>query len=323
MPVSGAQSVNLPCASCCGETFKPALECEGFSFVRCVKCSLVQRNPRFSEDEIIARYKSVYGNEYLSYELENEDKFLNLQLLALADVKFGELEKTLFSRSGKSGEFAENKFSLEKPLDLESTENKFSEKTMSVSGALAENPAVLDIGCATGALLSHLRGRGWRVTGVEISPSAVYAQKERSLDVKNIPLEECNFPSESFDVIHASHLIEHLNDPKSFLLECSRIIKKDGTIFITTPNIAGFQARLFGSAWRSAIFDHLYLFSVKTLTKLLKTAGFKKIKCKTWGGIAAGAFPSGSFLKNLKKPADRLVKIFNCGDVMIIRAMKI
>jgi len=294
MPVSAGKSETVPCACCSLEKFKPALECEGFSFVRCAGCNLVQRNPQPDKEEIIARYKTSFGNDYLRYEIENEESFLNLQLLALADAGFYKIEKNLFLREVEP--------MVKEPSVLEPKVLK---------------PQVLDIGCATGALLSHLRGRGWHVTGVEISPSGAYAQRERSLDVKTIPLEENNFPSEYFDVIHASHLIEHLNDPKTFLQECFRILKKDGTIFITTPNIAGFQARLFGSAWRSAIFDHLYLFSESTLTKLLKKTGFKKTRIRTWGGLAAGSSP-----KWLKKPADRLAKIFNCGDVMIIRAVK-
>jgi len=182
---------------------------------------------------------------------------------------------------------------------------------------LKKTPSILDIGCATGALLASLRNRGWQVTGVEISPSAEYARCERALDVRSSVLEENSFPAETFDVVHASHLIEHLNDPFAFLMEVSRVLKKNGFIFITTPNIDGFQSRLFGSSWRSAIFDHLYLFSVSTLSKLLKKTGFKIESCRTWGGLAAGTVPVWQ-----KKIADNLVKHFGSGDVMIIRAVK-
>jgi SAM-dependent methyltransferase len=239
-------------------------------------------NPQPVRDEIIARYSDKFGEDYLSYELENETSFLKLQRLALEDSGFFKLEKPLFSRA--------------------------------VDG---EPPSVLDIGCATGALLDFLRGRGWRVTGVEISPSAGYAQKERRLDVRNLPLEECGFPDNSFDVVLASHLIEHLNSPRSFLTETYRVLKNGGRVFITTPNISGFQARLFGPRWRSAIFDHLYLFSVRTLTNMLKSAGFKIEKVSTWGGLAAGLAPSW-----LKKTADFLAKRLGFGDVMIVRARK-
>jgi SAM-dependent methyltransferase len=271
----------VPCASCGGSVFKPALDCEGFGFVRCASCGLVQMNPQPVKDEIIARYSRTSGQDYLSYELENEASFLKLQQLGLKDAGFYDWEETLFSRAAE------------------------------------QPPSVLDIGCATGALLDFLRQRLWRVTGVEISPGAEYAQRERNLDVRSTPLEECNFPDGSFDAVLASHLIEHLNDPRSFLNEVYRVLKDTGRVFITTPNISGFQARLCGNLWRSAIFDHLYLFSIRTLTKLLTSANFKVEKISTWGGIAAGLAPLW-----IKRPADFLAKRLGFGDVMIVRAKK-
>jgi 2-polyprenyl-3-methyl-5-hydroxy-6-metoxy-1,4-benzoquinol methylase len=279
MPVSAGKCNVLPCNFCGCSVFKPALDCEGFSFVRCVNCSLVQRNPQPVKEEIIARYSRIFGHDYLTYEIENEAAFLKLQQLALDDAEFAKLEKDIFSHT--------------------------------------ETPSILDIGCATGALLDSLRGRGWRVTGVEISPCADYARNNRNLDVRSLPLEENNFPCACFDIVLASHLIEHLNDPKAFLSEIFRVLKDDGHVFITTPNISGFQSLLYGSRWRSAIFDHLYLFSKRTLSKMLKNTGFKTESCRTWGGLAAGAAPL-----YIKKLADILAKRFNFGDVMIIRAGK-
>jgi len=279
MPAYDGKSELHPCALCGGLIFKPALKCEGFSFVRCKCCALVQRNPQPDKNEIIERYSGIYGKDYLSYEIKNETAFLKLQQFALKDAGFARLEKTFLTA--------------------------------------AQKPAVLDIGCATGALLENLREHGWNVTGVEISPCAEYAKDERKLDVRNVPLEDSNFLDSSFDVVLASHLIEHLNNPETFLAEVYRILKNDGYVFITTPNISGFQARLFGGRWRSAIFDHLYLFSKKTLSKMLKAAGFKIESCHTWGGLAAGAAPLW-----LKKIADSSAKRFGFGDVMIMRAKK-
>jgi SAM-dependent methyltransferase len=152
---------------------------------------------------------------------------------------------------------------------------------------------------------------------VEISPSADYARRERNLDVKSIPLEKNEFPSGFFDLVLASHLIEHLTDPAGFVREAYRICAPGGHFLVTTPNIAGFQARLFRSRWRSAIFDHLYLFSVKTLSRLLRDQGFILEKVITWGGLAAGTVPAP-----LKAAADRWAKRFGRGDVMLIRAKK-
>lgn len=176
---------------------------------------------------------------------------------------------------------------------------------------------VVDVGCATGALLSWFQDAGWDATGIELcGPSARYAREERGLDVKDVPLEEAALPAASFDLVHASHLIEHLNDPRSFLRESRRLLKKGGTLLVATPNIDGFQARLFGSRWRSAIFDHLYLFSVRTLRALMRTEGFCPVRIATWGGLGKGTAPPF-----IKAAADRLVKPLRLGDVMMIRAV--
>jgi SAM-dependent methyltransferase len=278
-PLARENSSFVPCALCCGKQFKSALLCEGFAYARCVSCGLVQINPQPDTSSVITRYTDAYGKDYCAYELANEENFLRLQLLALEDAGFFSLEQQFFQNT------------------------------------LA--PSVFDIGCATGSLLHELEKRGWQCYGVEISPAAGYARSKYSLDVRSLPLEQNGFATGSFDVILASHLLEHLNDPGGILSEIYRLLKDRGRVFITTPNISGFQARIFRGAWRSAIFDHLYLFSVKTLTALLRKSGFSVECIRTWGGLAEGAAPAW-----LKRFADRIAKKLGQGDVMIIRACK-
>ena len=177
--------------------------------------------------------------------------------------------------------------------------------------------SLLDIGCATGALIAALAKRGWRVRGLELSgPQAEYC-RARGLEVDCASFDENGLQSESFDAVTASHLIEHLNRPENLVREAYRLLKRGGRLYITTPNIDGFQARLFGGRWRSAIFDHLYLFSRRTLAALLEREGFRIERCRTWGGLAAGSAP-----QPVKALFDKAVKILGLGDVMILRALK-
>jgi hypothetical protein len=85
----------------------------------------------------------------------------------------------------------------------------------------------------------------------------------------------------------------------------------------TTPNIDGLQARLFRERWRSAIADHLCLFSKKTLRRLLAASGFRVLKTQTWGGLAAGTAPGW-----LKRSADLLAKRLGFGDVVLMLVAK-
>ncbi|MDR1287361.1 MAG: class I SAM-dependent methyltransferase [Treponema sp.] len=286
-PVNAEESRLIPCALCGSLVFKPILACEGFSYVRCTRCGLVQMNPQPSAGAVAGRYTSAHGKDYLAYELENERNFLRLQELALRDAGFDELERGLLGPAAGGG----------------------------AGGPSA--PRVLDVGCATGALLEKLRDRGWAVCGLEISPSAGYARDARALDVRSLPLEKSGLEDGSFDVVLASHLIEHLNDPAIFIRGAARVLAPGGRLFITTPNISGLQARFSGGRWRSAIFDHLYLFSAGTLSALLVKEGFRPEKTATWGGLAEGTAPPF-----IKRAADRAAKRFGFGDVMIIRAAK-
>jgi 2-polyprenyl-3-methyl-5-hydroxy-6-metoxy-1,4-benzoquinol methylase len=176
----------------------------------------------------------------------------------------------------------------------------------------------LDIGCATGMLIESMRGEGWEVRGVDVCrESAEYGRVHRGVDIFPGTLDEAHFADGSFGVVHFSHLIEHVPDPRGFLGEVRRILAPGGFAVITTPNIDGFQARLFGKAWRSAIADHLVLFSRKTLIRLVRESGFDVLQSVTWGGLAVGTAP---FI--VKRPVDRLAKRWGFGDVVMVLAAK-
>jgi 2-polyprenyl-3-methyl-5-hydroxy-6-metoxy-1,4-benzoquinol methylase len=171
----------------------------------------------------------------------------------------------------------------------------------------------LDIGCATGMLLNHMRQKGWRSVGVEVcAESARYGIEKFGLDIRIGTLEQAGFPDRSFEAIHFSHLIEHVPDPRALLVEVRRILKPDGHMIVTTPNVTGMHARFAGRSWRSAIPDHIYLFSKKTLRRMLVETGFDIARLISWGGIPAGRRPDF-----IKRPADRLAKMLNIGDVML------
>ena len=259
----------------CGSTgYKPKWKKSEIPFVKCSSCSLVFQNPQPEAAELGGRY----DDEYFNYEIANEESFFRLMRLGLSDVRFFDYEKRM-----KSLQAAE-------PLSF------------------------LDIGCATGALLRFMRERSWTVKGIEIcARSADYGRRTHGLDIFTGTIEAAEIPDNSFDVIHSSHLVEHLTEPALFFREAARILKPGGVIVTVTPDVSGFQAKLFGYGWRSAIADHMFLFSKRTLRKMLVKNGFIIEKTATWGGLAAGTAP---YL--IKTAADRIVKKVGFGDVVCI-----
>ncbi len=217
-----------------------------------------------------------YDAEYFDYEQENDSTFLDLMLQGLHDVA---LDRWLYR--------------LPKPL------------------------RVLDIGCATGTLLEYFeKQHGIAAEGVEIcEPAARHGIEHRGVRIHVGTLEDARFAGGSFSLVHFSHLIEHLPDPRSFLHEVHRVAAPEGRIVVVTPDAAGLQARLFGSRWRSAIADHLHLFSRRGLARLLSETGFRICARVFWGGLARGSAPGW-----IKAPVDRAAKRFGFGDVMLFMA---
>jgi len=218
-----------------------------------------------------------YDTAYTQYEIENADSFLHLMLLGLRDIGFDSIEM-----------------------------------------ALGVDRRFLDVGCATGALVEALGARGWQAEGVELcEPSARWGRENRGVTIHGGTLESVAFPDRLFDLVHSSHVIEHVPNPGAFLRETWRILKPGGWCVCVTPNTASFQASVFGPAWRSAIADHVHLFSLTGLKRLMQNSGLEPVRHKTWGGLARGA---GFVL--FKPVVDRLAKRTGLGDVMVVLARK-
>jgi 2-polyprenyl-3-methyl-5-hydroxy-6-metoxy-1,4-benzoquinol methylase len=176
----------------------------------------------------------------------------------------------------------------------------------------AKDKSLLDVGCATGALLEYAAGRGYRVQGVEVcEPAARYGRENRGVEIVVGTLDEVAL-TEQFSAVHFSHVIEHVPDPRKFLRQVQSLLLPGGLMVVVTPNTSGLQAKLFGAQWRSAIADHVHLFSRRNLRTILESEGFSVLATKTWGGLGTGTAP-----RWIKRPVDALAKRLGFGDVML------
>ena len=137
---------------------------------------------------------------------------------------------------------------------------------------------ILDLGCATGFFLDEARQRGWEPYGVEISKfAASYATKQLKLDVVNGDLQSINFPAKSFDLITMWDVVEHITNPVPTFKKLSKLLKKDGMLVFSTPDVGSVPARITKHRWIGYKLsdEHLAYFSLPTIQNLLEQTGFE------------------------------------------------
>lgn len=142
---------------------------------------------------------------------------------------------------------------------------------------------LLDVGCGFGAFLGAARSVGWRVCGVEVAfaPASIAA---RHHDVFYGYLSDAPYEPNSFDVIRLNNVIEHVSSPRALLEDIRPLLRPGGLLFISTPNVTSFTEALQGREWRYVQGDnHIYLFGLRTIGRLLEIAGFKVVSLSTPG----------------------------------------
>lgn len=104
----------------------------------------------------------------------------------------------------------------------------------------ADGLRVLDAGCGTGYGTAELAQSAAEVVGVDVAPEAIeYAQASYPLPTVRFVVSSCTavpFPQNSFELVVAFEVIEHLPDFRAFLNECGRVITPQGLFIVSSPN---------------------------------------------------------------------------------------
>ena len=132
-------------------------------------------------------------------------------------------------------------------------------------------PAILDVGCAEGSLLREIGTRipdAFRV-GIEPTPGfAEFARTHARCDVYP-SLDELRRSSvPRFDLIIATHVLEHVVDPVQFLGQLHDFLNSGGCVYLDVPDLAAYPNVA------SLHIAHLYHFSKRTLSMVVETAGY-------------------------------------------------
>jgi SAM-dependent methyltransferase len=158
---------------------------------------------------------------------------------------------------------------------------------------------ILDIGCNTGEFLYCL-GDGYEKFGIEIADVPADMAEKKGITVYRKILEDCNLPSESFDIVTLYALIEHLSEPRYLMKEISRILKKGGLAVIMTGDRKAMKTKILGKNWHMYIPPlHQFFFCRKALKQV--GAEFSLSENNYFYGHGGMTFGSNKIIKLAEK----------------------
>jgi len=172
--------------------------------------------------------------------------------------------------------------------------------------SVAEDAAIVDVGCGDGFHLDVLRAAGFQnVRGIDASERAVARARDAGLDVTHALAENDPFEPQSIDVALIIQTIEHVVAPRDFLASVQRMLRPGGLAFIVTDNTSSADRTFFaGRHWGGYHFPrHLTLFNHRTLAALSERAGFRVRSLRTMASPVNWTYSVRNLLVDYGAPA--------------------
>jgi SAM-dependent methyltransferase len=126
-----------------------------------------------------------------------------------------------------------------KPMTMPGTHDKFLKF---FRRRVSPDMKVLDLGAGHGAFTKTLHEMGYEVHACDLFPEIFEFEPVecRRVDITS------SFPYEdnAFDAIIAIEVSEHITDHQNFFRETNRILRPDGKLYLSTPNILSIKSRI-------------------------------------------------------------------------------
>jgi SAM-dependent methyltransferase len=143
----------------------------------------------------------------------------------------------------------------------------------------------LDLGCSTGLFPYLLQQRGFQAEGLELHPAtARFGREAFSIMIRNEPFETADYTPESFDLISLTDVLEHSLNPLVTLRRVYQMLRPNGFVLVTFPDIESPESTYFRALARLAHRDwlwenchvphHTWEFTRPTAEALFHRAGF-------------------------------------------------
>lgn len=172
---------------------------------------------------------------------------------------------------------------------------------------------ILDVGCGDGSFGLAIKTRqnayihGLTYSQDEAERAEKILDEVSVLDLNNLDIVAQKLSPEHYDCIICSHVLEHLNWPKPFLLKLKNYLANDGILIVALPNVLAWRQRVlfFLGYFRytsGGIMDetHFRFFDFQSAINLVESAGYSKVEA-----CGQGVFPMSKYLPWVGKLLDR------------------
>lgn len=181
---------------------------------------------------------------------------------------------------------------------------------------IKEGQKLLEIGSGGGFAIKALQNCNLKVTGVETSTIAKeFAKEVLGVNVINSSFEDFQ-TEEKYDIIMLNHVLEHFLDPRAAMDKLSKLLKKDGILYVRVPDHDSFDRRVYNKNWPAYGYYHISNFSAQSLRLLFEDFGLEVLETKKY---ISDKIPGIMRKLMIMSPLKRLfVKKFNGRTITII-----
>jgi len=165
--------------------------------------------------------------------------------------------------------------------------------------------SALDLGCGAGLYSTWLTDRGWKVQAMDLNPSS----NIRSAVILQHDLEKgLPFPSESFDLVLAWDILEHLTNEKQMWTEIGRTLRPGGVLIGSVPHNADQRLQRYNLTFKHHIDKtHRREYSPKGLQERIQNSKLNPLQVELKGPVSPQVFAEFVFIKSLRRPVARLI----------------
>jgi len=207
----------------------------GVQTVICNNCSMIYINPRPTELEMNNFYKNHYRSFYEAIEIPTETYINNGPFKSRA---------------------------------------RFVKKVL--KEYLKKSKTVLDVGCAEGTLLSMIESDYPNIHTQGIEPSLGFGEYAKQNLKGNVFIGSYQdfiktLGNTEYDIVTSTHVLEHILNPKQYLLGLKKMMHIDSILYVEVPNIMNDKVNGLGAVH----LGHVLSFDIQTLERLLNVCGFE------------------------------------------------